>query len=426
MNIVIIGNSAASTAVIEAIRHHDKQSTIIQLSDEAFPLYSRCLLSYYIADTIPAETLLYREKDFHQKMGVSLYTGPQYRVTKINVDAHQVICRNGDKFEYDRLVICTGSSPKLPKEIKEGIEGVYVLRNQADSEIIKKKIPFTKHAVIFGGGLIGMKAAFALSTAGLKTTVVVRSGRVLSQMIDEAAGQIILEQLNGYDIDVIFHADIKEIITKDNKLAGIVLDNGKTLDCELLLIAKGVEPNTDIVKNTPIVVNKGIRTNEYLQTNIENIYAAGDVAEAFDIVLEDYTINALWTCAVQQGRIAGLNIAGIQTAYTGALAMNSLNICNTSLISFGITSPKDESQFKILTANNPKTRAYKKIVIGKDNRIKGILLLGKTTNAGVLLSLIQKKLDVSRFEDELLNDGFNFGTLLKYEGKEYEQYYKGI
>jgi NAD(P)H-nitrite reductase large subunit len=234
-------------------------------------------------------------------------------------------------------------------------------------------------------------------------------------MIDTGASDIIIKQLNENKIDVLLHTDIKEVLTKNNKLVGVKTDQGETIECEILIAAKGVEPNTELaVESTGIVKRKGIVTDQYMRTNRENVFAAGDAAEAYDIVLDNHTINALWTCAVQQGRIAGLNIAGQPTPYNGAVGMNSLNVCNVSLISFGVTAPEDESKYRILVQNQPGFNIYKRIFIGNDNRIKGIILLGKIMNAGVLLSLIQRKIDVSLFEDELLSDRFNYGTLIKY------------
>jgi NAD(P)H-nitrite reductase large subunit len=269
-----------------------------------------------------------------------------------------------------------------------------------------------------------MKAATALNAYGLKTRVVIRSNRVLSQMIDYNAARIIAKQLQDNNIEVLYQTDITEVIGKKGKLIGAKTDQGQVIDCDLLIAAKGVSPNTELIRDTGIEKAWGIKTDSYMQTNQEGIFAAGDVAEAYDIAVEDYTSNALWTCAVQQGRIAGLNMIDKQVPYNGAIGMNSLNVCNISLISFGITASKDESKYKLLVLDQPERNIYKKIVIDADHRIKGIILLGKIANAGILLSLIQRKIDVSGFEDELLSDRFNFGTLLKYGGEpELDRYY---
>jgi len=422
MNILIIGNSAASTAAIEAIRRYDQKSFIIQLSDEPHPLYSRCLLSYYLSDAISKKALQYRDTDFHEKMQVQLHVGQ--RAVELDTNQQQVMCNDGSVYPFDRLLISTGSSAKLPDNIPKGIEGVCVLRTIDDVEIIRKKVKQAKNAVVLGGGLIGMKAACALSECGLEIKVVVRSNRVLSQMIDTEASQFYIKRLLESKIEVLKQTDVSEIQSKKNKLMAVKTDQGQVIPCELLIVAKGVQPNTELIQGTDIKKRRGIETNPFMQTSHKNIFAAGDVAETFDITTEEYAVNALWTCAVQQGRIAGLNMIDKTSAYDGTIGMNSLNVCGLPLISYGITSPKNESTYQILVLEKRESAIYKKIVL-KDHRIKGIILLGKIDNAGVLLSLIQRKADVSSFEDELLSDQFNFSKLVGYSDPSvFEKYQK--
>jgi len=424
MRLLIIGNSAAGTAAIESIRKHDQESSIIQLSEEASPLYSRCLLSYYLAGSVPVEKIIFREDGFHEKMNVELYSGPKFRAANLNAEQKEVTCNNGEIFQYDRLLLATGASAKIPENIPKNIHGIFSLRTLEDAESIKENLTNSKNVVVLGGGLIGMKAASALNECGLKTTVIIRSGRVLSQMIDHKAAHIIQRQMQEKQIDVLLHQDIDEVMSKAGRLTGVKTTEGNIIDCDILIVAKGVTPNTDLIEDTAIEKNWGITTNPHLQTSQETIFAAGDVAEVFDIAIEDYTVNALWTCAIQQGHIAGLNMIDKTVAYNGALGMNSLNICDSSLVSFGITTPKEESNYKILTLNQPEQKVYKKVVIDENHHIKGIILVGKTDNAGVLLSLIQRRTDVSDFKDELLNDRFNFGTILKHKGTpELDRYY---
>jgi NAD(P)H-nitrite reductase large subunit len=422
MNILIIGNSAAGTAAIEAIRRYDQKSFIIQLSDEPHPLYSRCLLSYYLSDAISKKALQYRDTDFHEKMQVQLHVGQ--RAVELDTNQQQVMCNDGSVYPFDRLLISTGSSAKLPDNIPKGIEGVCVLRTIDDVEIIRKKVKQAKNAVVLGGGLIGMKAACALSECGLEIKVVVRSNRVLSQMIDTEASQFYIKRLLESKIEVLKQTDVSEIQSKKNKLMAVKTDQGQVIPCELLIVAKGVQPNTELIQGTDIKKRRGIETNPFMQTSHKNIFAAGDVAETFDITTEEYAVNALWTCAVQQGRIAGLNMIDKTSAYDGTIGMNSLNVCGLPLISYGITSPKNESTYQILVLEKRESAIYKKIVL-KDHRIKGIILLGKIDNAGVLLSLIQRKADVSSFEDELLSDQFNFSKLVGYSDPSvFEKYQK--
>ena len=268
-----------------------------------------------------------------------------------------------------------------------------------------------------------MRIAEALSMCGLKVTVIIRSNRVLSQMIDLEAARIIQKELEENNIEVQTQTDITEIVARNKKIAAVKTDQGQDINCEILVVAKGVSANTGLIENTDICKRWGIVTDENMRTNHKNVFAAGDVAETYDIVTEEHTINALWTCAVQQGLVAGHNIVEQPKAYNGSLGMNSLNFFKTSLISYGINSPKDKSEFKALIDRKHDQNNYKKIII-KDNRIKGIILVGKVDNAGLLLSLLQDQIDVSAFESELLSDNFNYGTMLKYIGRpELEKYY---
>jgi nitrite reductase (NADH) large subunit len=421
MAIIIIGNSAASTAAIESIRKNDCKSPITQFSDETYPLYSRCLTSYHIAGKVDDRSILYRPPSFHKDMQVDLHGG--VRVTEVDPVNRKIICDNKRSYEYDRLLISTGSSPKIPDNVDRNINGIFTLRTIEDAVAIKKFLTGVKRAVILGGGLIGMRIAEALSICGIKVTVIIRSNRVLSQMIDMQAARIIQKALEENNIEVMTGTDVSEAVSTGKNITAVKTEKGQIIKCEMLVVAKGVSANTGLIDNTDIKKQWGIVTDENMRTNHKDIFAAGDVAETYDIVTGEHAVNALWTCAVQQGIIAGYNISGHTKAYNGSLGMNSLKLFKTSLISYGINSPGDESKYKIIADIDPVRNIYKKIVI-RDNRIKGIVLVGKIENAGLLLSLLRNQVDVSPLGDELISDGFNYGALIKYIGKpEMEKYY---
>jgi nitrite reductase (NADH) large subunit len=423
MKILIVGNSAAGTAAIEAIRTNDRKSSITQLGDEAHPLYSRCLISYYLAGKINKDVLLYRGPDFHKDMDVDLRLNS--RVTEVDAAYQQVTCADGNVHQFDKLLICTGSSARIPDNMPKNLHGLFVLRTIRDAESIKQRVPEAKSAVILGGGLVGMRAADALSLCGLQVKVIVGSNRILSRMIDYEAAQVIGRRLQENNIEVLTGTDVAEVMHKDDEVVGVKTNHGQVFDCELVVVAKSVRANTDLIQNTDIKTRWGIETNAAMQTSIENIFAAGDVAETFDITTEEYTINALWTCAVQQGRVAGKNIIGKRAQYAGSVGMNSLNFWGIPVISFGVTTPKDEAAYTVISDCQSERNGYRKVVI-RNNRIKGLILVGEIGNAGILFSLIQNKIDVSSFKDELLNDHFNFGRVIRHGNKAMlERYFRG-
>ena len=230
MRMVIVGNSAAGTAAIEAIRQHDRRSGIVQLSDESVPLYSRCLLPYYMAGTIQKEMLGYRESNFHQEMNVELLAGAGFRATQLDSRLKQVKCDNGTRVNYDRLLICTGASAKLPSNFPRGIQGIHTLRNFEDAEKIRTEARSAGSAVVLGAGLIGIKAANALSAGGIKTTVVARSNRVLSQMIDAEASGIIRRRLQEKSITFLPETDVSEVQSAGKRLAAVKTSDGRIIE----------------------------------------------------------------------------------------------------------------------------------------------------------------------------------------------------
>ncbi len=425
MKIIIIGNSAAGAGALEAIRKHDRDSSVTIVSDETYPVYSRCLLSYYLAGNIEESALSFRAEDFHRAMDAELVLGK--RVTAVDPVKQQVICDDNSRLDYDKLLIATGGSPKVPDNIPKDLNGIFVLRSYNDASAIQQHIQPSGKAVIWGGGLVGMKTAFALHQRGMKVTVVVRSAHVLSQMIDFDGAQIVMDRLRENDIEVLTESDVTGVEERDGRLVSVTIEGATvsgTIPCDIMISAKGVSPNMGLIANTDIASNWGIVTNSKMQTNVENIYAAGDVAETFDIATEQHTVNALWTCAIQQGKAAGYNMTGNDREYDGSVGMNSINFPGVDLISFGVVRTKPEDGYQLLVENRPHQGVYKKAVL-KDNRIKGLILVNAIDNAGLLLSLLGRKIDISDVKHEILSDGFNYAKLMATQGPdEFERYRK--
>ncbi|MBU3958804.1 MAG: FAD-dependent oxidoreductase, partial [Candidatus Omnitrophica bacterium] len=302
---IIIGNSAAGIAAVEAIRKRDKESKIVVISDEDYPAYCRCLISYYLAQDIKEEKILYRPESFYKENNIELLLNK--KVSKVDPRKNRVIFEDKNQLGYDYLLIATGASSKFPQDIP-GIKkrGVFGLRTMKDINDIQGLLPITKTACVLGGGLVGLKAAYALRKRGVQIKVVVKSKQVLSQMLDFEAACLLQQRLEENGIEIILGQDVKEIIG-EGEIKAVKLDSGKVYGCSLIMVGKGVAPNTDLIKETQIKINEGIIASALLQTNISNIYTAGDVCESFDLVLGRLCVNALWPVAVEQGRIAGAN-----------------------------------------------------------------------------------------------------------------------
>jgi NAD(P)H-nitrite reductase large subunit len=408
---VIIGNSAAGIACVEAIRQRDKESKITVISDEDYSSYCRCLISYYLAGEVKEDKILLRPESFYKENNIELLLNK--KVVRVNPKRNSLTLEDKSQLNYDALLIATGSRPKFPEIPGIKKRGVFGFRTIKDAKEIEGLVPVTKTALCLGGGLIGLKAAYALKKRNIEVKVIIKSKQVLSQMLDFAAAHFVQQRLQENGIDIIFGQDVIEVIGNGD-IKAVKLDSGKVFGCSLVVVGKGVGANIDLVKDTEIKVNEGIIANNLMQTNIPNIYTAGDVCESFDLTLGNFSLNALWPVAVQQGKIAGANMAGDNINYDGSLGMNSLEFFGLPIISLGIYRVKEgDSSLEELKISDAKAGLYKKLIL-KDNFLAGAILVGDIKNSGVFLRLIRERINVSPFKDRLFQENFGYPDIMDF------------
>ncbi len=405
MQYTIIGCSASGISAIEAIRSRDKKAKITVISDEKKPLYSRCLISYLLAGTIDEDKIWYRPDTFFKENKVDAILG----VKAEKIDKKEVVLENKKKVKFDKLLIATGASPKLENTPGIDKKGVFPLRTINHTEEIQSMLGKVKNVSVLGGGLIGLRAAYALKNREKDVSVFVRSPQILSQIIDEGSAAIMQKRIEEKGIKIIKGRSAREIKGKDS-VEGITLDNNKDINCELVIIGKGVKANTKIAKDAGIKTNWGIVVDEFLRTSSKDIFAAGDVAESFDIALEENSINAIWPVACEQGRIAGLNMLGENIPYDGTLAMNSIEFFGLPVISIGITKPKKDIYKEIIKKDLSKD-IYKKVVL-RDNVAVGAVFVNSVDTIGIIGTLIKNKVDITSLKDDLLGDCFDYGKIV--------------
>ncbi|KPK97687.1 MAG: hypothetical protein AMJ95_07800 [Omnitrophica WOR_2 bacterium SM23_72] len=406
---VIIGNSAAGIAGVEAIRSRDLESKIIVISDEDYNAYCRCLISYYLAGDVKEDKILYRPENFYKENNIELLLNK--KVSRIDPKKNKVVCEDKSQIGYDALLIATGASPKFPETPGIKKRGVFGFRTIKDTKEIEGLLPVTKTACVLGGGLIGLKAAYALKKRKIDVKVIIRSKQVLSQMLDFQAAHFVQKRLEENGIEMIFGQNVTEVIGNGD-IKAVKLDSGKAIGCSLIIVGKGVSPNIGLVKETEIKVNEGIIADNLLQTNIPSVYAAGDVCESFDLTLGEHTVNALWPIAVEQGKVAGQNMTGESVKYDGSLGINSIEFFGLPVISLGIYKKKEgEAGFEEMKITDEKNHLYKKVLL-KNNIIVGAILVGDIKNSGIFLRLMRERLDIREVKDRLLSEGFGYPDIL--------------
>jgi NAD(P)H-nitrite reductase large subunit len=415
MRYVIIGGSAAGISAVEAIRSVDRTSPIELFSSEGTPFYSRVLLSYYIAGAITKEELHFRPLEFFSEHGVTAHLGQ--RVEKVLPGSKSIRTGDGKEHPFDKLLIATGSSPKILDIPGKDKKGVIVMRYIEHAQEIVNRLEEIKTVSVLGGGLIGLRTGYALSLRGVKVKIIVKSSHVLSQMLDKESAEMIQGGMREHGIDIRTGRDAVEIVGKDS-VEGVMLDNGERINCQLVVIGKGVRPNVDFLSSTPIKVNEGILADETMRTNLPDVYVAGDVAETYDISTGTIGLNAIWPCAFEQGRVAGLNMAGKRAKYEGSFRMNSLDFYGLPVISMGVTRP-DGNGFQQVQRKTKDT--YRKLVL-KDGRMIGAILVGQVQKAGIFTTLLKKRIDVSGDIPLLMSPRLNFADLLPLMKKNRERF----
>jgi len=297
MRMVIIGNGAAGIAALDAIRKVDRNSTVTIIDRESVPVYSRVTTPYFIRGAIQKEKDLYlRTKAFYQEPGIRALFG--CRVEGIDTQARMVILNQGKKEPFDLLLIAGGASPKRP--IIPGINpgDLLVLRDLGDARKLKKTRGRGATGVFIGAGLVSLQTLQSMHSDENPSILVVKSNRVLSQTLDSTGAQIIEKRLLDRGVRVFKGCDVQRV----EEDGTVVLDTGQRLQADFIFAGKGVQPNIDFLKESGIQAANGVLVNRHLETNIEGIYAAGDVAQAPDFFTEAHD-NKMTACHKRYARL---------------------------------------------------------------------------------------------------------------------------
>ena len=389
MKYVIIGNSAAAIGTIQGIRQIDKTGQIVVISDEKYHTYSRPLISYWLKGDVTEENMRYRDEDFYEKNDVD--TLFETRVTKINSNKKTVTIKNGNEISYDKLMVATGSKPFVPT--MEGLDKVknkFTFMKLDDAKAVKETAAEGSKVLIVGAGLIGLKAAEALEHYGADMTVIDLADRILPSILDEEASAIMQKHIESKGVKFILGTSVKEFSE-----SSALLTNGETVQFDMVILAVGVRPNTELIAEAGGKVNRGIVTDQKQAVHgLKDIYAAGDCTESLDITTGQQKILALLPNAFLQGEAAGQNMAGKETYYLNAMPMNAIGFFGLHIITAG--SYDGEAYTYTDGSEN-----YKKLVT-KDNELKGFILMGDVKRAGIYTYMIKWHMPIDECDFELL------------------------
>ena len=399
MRYLILGASAAGINAAKTIRELDSAGEITVISRDE-QVYSRCMLHHVISGERSPEKAGFVEADFFKEYNIRWLAGRE----AINLDTtgKKVKLSNGEEERYDRLLIATGASSVLPpvENLARGKQ-VRSLRHLADARVIARMAGETDTAAVIGAGLVGMDAAYALSRRGVKVSVIEVAGQLLPLQLDRRAAEKYEQLCRQHDMEFYFDEMVESaILDAQDNVTGLKLKSGKIVPCGMVVVAAGVRPNIKFLKDTSIETGRGVKVNECQETSVAGVFAAGDVCESRETFTGEVMLTPIWPAAVQQGQVAGSNMAGVPKGMEDNFAFrNAMTFFGLPAVSFGFINPPDASYREFIEED---AETYKKIIL-RNGRVKGAVLQGDITGAGLLAALIKEGIDVINYQERIFD-----------------------
>jgi NAD(P)H-nitrite reductase large subunit len=409
MKHLIIGNGIAGINAARAIREMDTTAAIFMVSDETFPPYSRPMISYVLEGSEPHAKLPLFPGNVYKDLNINPVLG--HRVAHLDVKKKIVRLEDATEIDFQALLIASGADARQIKVPGSDLGNIFTMRTQKDVlDQLKAISQGVKNALVLGGGLVGFKAAHALLKRGINVTMLITSPYPLAMQVDETAGKMILKELEAHGLTVKVGVSVTAFDGGET-VKNARLDSGDTLECDLVIVGKGVDPSLGFIPENDIDMGYGIQVDPYLCSSVPDIYAAGDAAETFDIARKTRWINAIWPEAATQGRIAGFNMAGRKVACPGSLGRNVMRIFSLDVMTMGLANPENTKDLEIIQAGDEKAGAYRRLVFSGDILV-GAVLINQIEQGGMLRAMIENRMPVRIPKKYLMSLNFNYSRLL--------------
>jgi len=397
---LIIGNSAGGIGAAESIRQVDKEGALTIVSEEPYPAYSRPLISKYLTGERTLEEILFRPLDFYDQNNIIFLPGK--KVSHLELDHQSARLENGEQIAWEKLLFAVGGKPIFPRMKGSSKRGVFTFTTLDDAKAVGRFLDSRKKAVVIGGGLIGISVTEALVKRGVDVIVVEMKERILNTILDQQASLMAEEILKQAGVEIIAGQTVVKVNGRGT-VEEVILDNGDTVLCDLVVVAIGVLPRSELALDAKLEINRGIVVDHHMATNRPDVYACGDVAEAYDFVYGENRLIPIWPNAYVGGRIAGFNMAGVTVEYPGGTAMNSLNYFGIDIASAGMpTAPNDDGYE---TISKQEGNIYQKVIL-KDDLVMGMIFVGNIEKSGIIFGLMRDRVNVESFKQSLLADDF--------------------
>lgn len=386
---MIIGNSAAGLNALETFRKYQPHAPLTLISSEPGPAYSRVLLPYYLRSRIPYQNMFIRDAAYYRRLSVRTMFGET--VTGLDDENRELKLASGNHVPYDQLLIACGALPVMPPIPGLPGPGVHHLWTLTDAEHLAPYFQVGKKVLILGSGFVSLQAAWSAVQRGMEVSVYELMPQIMPRILDDQAAGLLQRKIIQYGVDLRLNINTERVQRQQDGKITVFAREQEPLTVDLVIVGTGVRPNTGFLLNSRLATDLGILVDEKMATNLPGIYAAGDVAQGPTAFGDRHAIHAFWPTAVEEGKVAGANMAGRALSYPGSLNMNVTQMFGLTVASMGdFCSPDNQVLRQEIDLEQGK---YLKI-FGRAGVPVGALAVGGTelmAEFGILRALIRNR-----------------------------------
>ncbi len=387
---VIIGNGVAGTTAAEVLRKNDPNCSIHLLTNEAYPLYNRVSLPRFLQGVIVEQKVMIRDFAWHEQRNINLIT--ETLVTAVHTDEQVVVTDKGEHLPYDALLIATGGwANPLRVPGVEDVKHIYNFVTLDDTKTIISRMLESRTALAYGGSFISYEMCDGFAVRKLNTTWLMRGPYWLRNALDPDGGEVVDNIAKKFGVEVIHGDEIESVVPQNGVPSYVRTKKGRQIQTDVIGIGLGITLNTHILVGTPVEVRNGVVVNEYLETNVPNVYAAGDIAEFFDPTIGHHHTMGTWDNALAHGRIVGVNMAGGHQPYVDVPTYTSpLFDVNIAVVG---TAESNNPELTSMARREPGEKGnenYRKLFF-RDNKLVGVLMIGSPKGRKKLVEVVKNQ-----------------------------------
>ncbi|MBV8489289.1 MAG: FAD-dependent oxidoreductase [Candidatus Eremiobacteraeota bacterium] len=376
---VIVGNGFAGTTAAEQLRKHDPACDVVLFGDEPYTLYNRISLPPMLRKQIPEAKVMIRDRKWHDEHRIDLHL--ETRVDRIDT-AERVVEAGGRSYPYDALLLATGGRPNpTGKPGGDGAANLYPFQYLDDTRAISEQIDRSKAAVAIGGSFIAYELAEAFSARGLETHWLMRGPRGLHRIMDEIAGELLHDAASADGVHMHYGHEVDEFVRSNGEITKVRTTKGLEIEAQCYAYGFGLAMNTEVCDGSPIETSKnGILCDDHLETSVKGVFAAGDIADFYDPILEMRYRMGTWNNAGAHGKVAAQNMMGGDERYHDVPEYSSLLFKGQTITQFGLGTDL-RSDLEFVRRVDRERKWYRALFFWED-RLVGGLMLGKGNRAG--------------------------------------------